>query len=188
MKKFLSLMLIFVMVLSLAACKNEPVPPPSEPNTPDPGQEQPGENGNEEEPEPVTERVLLYFANSEYVETGDESLDKFITEERDIEVKDMSLEEAIVRELMSEPETEGAVTLIPPSVTLIDVRTEGDMVYVNFEGEGLNGGSMEESFTISQIVDSLTELEGINKVQFLIDGEVGESLMGHIEIREPFSN
>lgn len=187
MKKFLSFMLIMVMVLSLAACKNEPAPP-SEPNTPDPGQEQPIENGNEEEPKPVTERVLLYFANFEYVNTGDESLDKFITEERDIEVKDMSLEEAIVRALMSEPETEGAVTLIPPSVTLIDVRTEGDMVYVNFEGEGLNGGSMEESFTISQIVDSLTELEGINKVQFLIDGEVGESLMGHIEIREPFSN
>ena len=48
------------------------------------------------------------------------------------------------------------------------------------------GGSLQESFTISQIVKSLTELSSVNRVQFLIDGKKEESLMGHFDISKPF--
>ena len=47
---------------------------------------------------------------------------------------------------------------------------------------------MQESFTISQIVNSLVELDSVERVQFLIDGQKGETLMGHFEISEPFEN
>ncbi len=45
---------------------------------------------------------------------------------------------------------------------------------------------MQENFTIGQIVNSLVELDNIEKVQFLIEGEKAESLMGHFDILEPF--
>ena len=45
-----------------------------------------------------------------------------------------------------------------------------------------------KKFTITQIVNSLLELDNIERVQFLIDGEKAESLMGHIDISEPFES
>ena len=45
---------------------------------------------------------------------------------------------------------------------------------------------MQEDFTIAQIVNTLLELDHIDKVQFLIDGKKAETLMGHISITEPF--
>lgn len=45
---------------------------------------------------------------------------------------------------------------------------------------------MQEYFTIEQIVASLFELDGIKSVQFLVNGEKVESLMGHIGVLEPF--
>ena len=40
--------------------------------------------------------------------------------------------------------------------------------------------------TISSIVNSLTELEGIEAVIILINGETQETLAGHLDISEPF--
>ncbi len=71
---------------------------------------------------------------------------------------------------------------------MLSVELSEDTVYVNFAGEGMYGGSLQESFTINQIVASLLELDGVHKVQFLIDGEKTDSLMGHLEIEEPFED
>jgi hypothetical protein len=61
------------------------------------------------------------------------------------------------------------------------------MAYVDLVGDGLFGSSLEESLLISQIVSSLVvSFEEIENVQFLIDGEVADTLMGHIDVSEPF--
>lgn len=39
--------------------------------------------------------------------------------------------------------------------------------------------------TMGSIINSLTELEGIEKVLVLINGEIQETLVGHLEISEP---
>ena len=58
---------------------------------------------------------------------------------------------------------------------------------VDFAKEGMQGSSLEETLTIDQIVKSLLDLGTVDKVQFLLDGEVSETLMGHLSTDEAFT-
>ena len=98
----------------------------------------------------------------------------------------MSLEEAIIEELKKGPKKPEAETVIPETITILDVKVSNGIAFVNFDKKGLSGGSMEEDFVLGQIMDTLFELDHINKVQFLINGEKAESLMGHFDISQPF--
>lgn len=186
MKKFIVIFLVIILSLSLVACNNTESP---EDENPIEEQDNAEENDDEiVEPTPNTDEVevTLYFANKEYVETGDESLEKLIAEKRTVEYGDTSLEETVVKELIKGPESEELSTIIPQSINLLGIEVADGTAFVNFSQEGLYGGSMQEGFTISQIVNSLLELDSVDRVQFLIDGEKAESLMGHISIMDPF--
>lgn len=136
------------------------------------------------DPEPVIEEVelTLYYANPEYIATGDESLDKVIPVKRAVNLGGRSIEEAIVSELKIEPE--GLTTLLD-SIDILDVDAVEGIAYVNFSGEGLSGSSLAETLVLLQTIYSLTETENVNAVQFLISGSKNETLMGHIDIQEP---
>lgn len=176
MRRIIIILFIAILALSLIACNNESIG----------SVEAPGPDKTKLNQE--TKEVVLYFANKEYIETGNEDLEKLIPEKRVIEYGDISLEEAIVEELIKGPEGENLSSPIPSTAQLLSVELSEDTVYVNFAGEGMYGGSLQESFTINQIVASLLELDGVHKVQFLIDGEKTDSLMGHLEIEEPFED
>lgn len=173
-KKIIILMLTLLMVISLAACGDtqEPVEP---------------EEPVVEEPEEQTVEALLYFANNQYVETGDEQYDRMLTEKQVLIYNDdMILEETIVRALMKGPEDdENLSTGFPETTQLLGVEVMDGTAFVNFASDGLNGSSTQESYIISQIVQSLGELEYVKRVQFLVDGQIAESLMGHISIEDP---
>lgn len=179
MKKYLIMILTVVLIFSMAGCST-PKKEPAETN------EEPGKDVIVE-PSPKTDEkeVVLYFVNKKYVETGDEKLEKLLSEKRMVKYGDTSLEEAVVRELMKGPESQEMSTEIPSSAKLINVEVADGTAFVNFAQEGLYGGSLQEIFTIMQITKTLDEL-GIDKVQFLIDGNKAETLMGHIGIMEPF--
>lgn len=183
MKKSILLIISLLLVFSLIGCtpKSEPVEPE------EPVVEEPVEPVEPEEPMEQTQDVVLHFGNNEYILSGDEKFEFMLTEERTIEYgPEMCLEEAIVRVLMAGPEdTEKMSTGFPKSVELIGVDTLDGTSYVNFKGEGLNGGSTEESYIISQTVESLGGLDYVDRIQFLIDGQEAESLMGHVSIEEP---
>ena len=74
------------------------------------------------------------------------------------------------------------------NVTLKDAYIEDKTAYMDFKSDELHGGSLEETFFVDQIVASLLELEEVDKVQFLVDGETASSLMGHVYIEEPFDS
>lgn len=188
MKKFISILLIAILVIGLGACTAD-----TDPNKDiveqDPIENEENNNPDNETEEPTpevnSEEVVLYFANAEYVETGNEDLEHLITETRVIEYDDISLEEAIIRELIKGPESEELTSPIPETLNLIGVEVSQGIAYIDLAGEGLHGGSLQEYFTIEQIVNSLVGLDYIDKVQFLIDGEIADSLMGHYVIDEP---
>lgn len=192
MKKYLVFLLAAIMLLTLAACTSKK--PANEDNivveNPKDGEED-TDNNDVVDPSPKTEskEVTLYFANKKYVEIGDENLEKLITEKRLIEYGDISIEESIVRELMKGPEnTEELSSPFPATAKLLGVEVADGTAFVNFASEGMYGGSLQEYFTIDQIVSSLIELDNIDRVQFLIDGKKAETLMGHFSIDEPFEN
>lgn len=186
MKKIMMLLMIMVLSIGLVACKTE-APIDKEP---DPVIEEPVDEPVVEVEEPTTpvdsKEVTLYFANEEYIQTGNESLEKMIPEKRTIDIKDISIEEAVIKELMNGPKSDGVRTVIPATAKILGVEVTDGTAFVDFAQEGLNGGSLEETFTINQIVASLIELDTVDRVQFLIDGEIGDSLMGHYSIEEPF--
>lgn len=135
--------------------------------------------------------ATLYFANDKYVQTGDENFEHMVV------VKDYKLESEEGKEYMdlvnialrTVPEgLAGADTLIKDKIVFNEVNVDGGIATVDLAGATLNGGSLEESYVISQIVESLiSSFEEIDSVQFLVDGKKAESLMGHFDVSTPFT-
>ena len=180
MKKLTALVLAVITVLLVAACGMLPGG--------DKKDLQPGDTVVPPQPEGETVELTLYFANNEYVMTGNESLEKLLPEKRTITLANKSLAQAAVEELMKGPEGEGMGAVIPARIKLIDVEVAEQIAYVNFSGDGMHGGSMEETFLISSVVMTLTQLENIDAVQFLVDGKKTETLMGHIYTMDPIDS
>ncbi|QEK13408.1 GerMN domain-containing protein [Crassaminicella thermophila] len=129
--------------------------------------------------------VTLYYANEAYIETGNEALDKFITVKKKINPTNNHVL-SILNELKKDPNIENANTQINKDLIFLDAKIENGIAYVNVSSQNLNGGSLQEFFIIGQIVYSLTSLEDVQKVQFLVDGKKQETLMGHYTIDKPF--
>lgn len=182
MKKSILFLLAIIMVFTLSAC-----------NTKKPVDDENNGSGNntvedntivDPNPEGEIVTVKLYFVNQEYVMTGDGSLDQVIAIEREVKVGERPVEEVILEELKIKPEGEQLTTTIE-KIKVLSVETTENTAYINLSGENLQGSSMQESLILQQIVFSLTELEGVDQVQFLVDGSKRETLMGHISIEEP---
>ncbi|QUH24935.1 GerMN domain-containing protein [Serpentinicella alkaliphila] len=174
-KKLGALLLIFIIVFSLAACSTKKDNPPP--------------NGNDVvvDPDPQESEEVeatVYYVSEEYIMTG--SGEQLIPTQRVVKIGKESLEEAVIAELQKDPEEEEITTMIQ-DIKVISVETSNNIAYVNLSSEGLNsvGGSLQEIAIISQIVYTLTEIEGIDKVQILVDGSKRETLMGHISIDTP---
>ena len=126
--------------------------------------------------------LTLYFGNS--------NADKVVAEERDATVsKGDSIEEAIILELMKGPESKDLHPVIPEGTRLLSVKTGDGLCTLDLSKEFVDnhpGGTAGESMTLNSIVNSLTELSTIRKVQFLIEGEKRE-VYTHTEFDKPFS-
>jgi len=196
-KKYIAILLIVIVSIGLYGCsnekafqdKNDATGKISEEVNENSSEVNKEENENQVvDPNPSADefKVTLYFVNKKYIETGDESLEKLIPENKTILVENIPLEMAIVKELIKGTDTENLSTAVPSNIVLLGVEVADGTAFVNFSQEGLYGSSMQEDLTIAQIVDSLLELDHVNKVQFLVDGKKAETLMGHISITDPF--
>ena len=79
--------------------------------------------------------------------------------------------------------------LIPDVRGALKVKVVNDCAYVDINGEVKKKhpeGRDLELLTVYQIVNSLTELDGIRTVRFTVDGEVTRDFMGFIDMRETF--
>ncbi len=128
--------------------------------------------------------LTLYFANS----TGTD----LQTEERVIEVNsNQTRERTIMEQLIEGPEELDAQRTVPMETKLIDITTTKDGIcYVNLNEAFVSrhsGGEMAEKLTIYSIVNSLCELEQVNKVQFLIEGKKVDHFKETMDIKTPFA-
>lgn len=124
--------------------------------------------------------VTLYFSDDQAM--------YLVPEQREVTKRGETLEEVIIAELINGPVEAGLGRTIPKEAKLLSVSVVDNVAYVNFSKEFRTkhwGGSTGETHTIYSVVNSLTQLDGIDKVQFLLEGDNMDTLAGHIETSEP---
>jgi spore germination protein GerM len=166
---------LFLLFVYPGYLQRDPVPPetlPREPDLADTQQEQ---------------EVTLYFSNQEYIQSGQSDLPMIIAVQRMVKFSDETLLVKVLAELRKPPEDERYSTALHEGLEIISAWRVNNRVYVDFASENLWGGSLQETLLVHQIVKTLTDLPGIDEVQFLVEGENQGSLMGHIATDEPLS-
>lgn len=116
-------------------------------------------------------RVKLYFAN--------ESGDKLIAAYREKHYStNTPLERFVLEELIAGPsgQVDGIYPSINPETKIMSIMTKDGICYVNLDASFLTVvNNVSTDVAIYSIVNSLVELNNINKVQILINGEVPAS-------------
>ena len=118
--------------------------------------------------EPTNYEILtLYFKNSDGSRLG--------TEIREVEVNpNQPIERYVVEQLIKGPESDSLKNVIPSDTKIRDISTADGICYVDLSSEFVTKQSGTEKDGIAavySIVNSLGEMETVNKVQFLIEGE-----------------
>ena len=114
--------------------------------------------------------VTLYFT--------DRKSRKLYPETRKAVMTDNSVEKTVITELIKGPVSDDYYNTIPEDVELISVETAEEVCFVNFSKTFINGfesGSQKEKIAVYSVVNSLTRIAGIEKVQILIDGKKPEN-------------
>jgi len=125
--------------------------------------------------------LMLFFA--------DKDEDILRKEQRVIKITDtMPVEQYIVNELIKGTQSEKLRNIISTDTELISAQTTDGTCFVNFKSgfvEKNTGNGKNEELIIYSIVNSLCEIDGVNSVQFLVDGKKIESF-GNIDISKFF--
>lgn len=114
-----------------------------------------------------TREITLYFA--------EKGTNQLVPETRTIKVTDqLPLAQYILNELIHGTQEEGHENVLSPDTILLSVHITDNICFVNFQSNFLskNAGSEEkERLAVYSVVNSLTALNNIGRVQFLIDGK-----------------
>ena len=124
-----------------------------------------------------------YYVSADYLETGDETIEPLSVMGRKIELPQSEVDQIyeIVLGYLTEPMRDREETMVKEDMIRGVTVTDGIAV-VDFNGELMHGGSMEEVYLIEQVVRTLVKsFEEIHGVRFTVDGESVDSLMGHLE-------
>ncbi len=109
-------------------------------------------------------QLRLFFAD----ETGS----RLVEESREVVHSiNTSLERLIVDELIKGPGTEGRFPTLPGDTKLLNVSLNENICYINFDSTFLNNTlEVKEYIPIYSIVNSLSEISTVSKVQITING------------------
>ena len=134
-------------------------------------------------PEPtITVRFTIYFA--------DGTRKGLVSEERRAEIVAGTEERAVVEALIAGPETEGLWATVPSGTKVRSVTVSDRVCYVDLSDDflsrqGLTG--ISEGLTVYSIVNSLCELDTVERVQFLIEGEKRTGATGALDFSQTFT-
>ncbi len=123
--------------------------------------------------------LVFYFAN----ETGD----KLIKYETPVTyTSDFSIEQYLLEELIKGPEQEGFYPTLPSNLKVLSVTVKDNICYVNFDNTFLtNALDVKDYIPIYSIVNSLSELPNIRKVQILVNGSSNVKFKDSISLEKP---
>ncbi|MDD3363612.1 MAG: GerMN domain-containing protein [Syntrophomonas sp.] len=175
------LLCLFIVATVLSGCNKTPGgQTPADPNTT-------SQSPATEQNTFAIEKITLYFSDDQAMYLLPESREIKIQKDTKTET---SIAEAIVNELIAGPTDTKLRATIPKETKLRSFKIIDQIAYVDFSEEirrNHPGGSSGESMTLNSIVNSLTELTGIKKVQIMINGEKVDTLVGHEDLSQPLS-
>jgi len=126
--------------------------------------------------------VQLYFTASEGT--------FLLPETRDIPICDD--DSRCIRNLLNEViegSQLGSVAILPKETKILGVDIENDLTRVNFSRQLIDfhpGGSLPELLTVYGLINTLNEnFPYIRQLQILVDGEIRQTLKGHVRIDQP---
>ena len=99
-----------------------------------------------------------------------------------------SLPQKLIKELIDGPTGEELGITIPQDTKLLDLKVNNQLATVNFSQELVKnhwGGTTGEMMTVYSIVNTLTQLDQIKRVQILVEGDKIETLAGHLDLNKP---
>jgi germination protein M len=124
--------------------------------------------------------LTLYFT--------DASGEQLIPEKREVvHSTSASVEQVVLEELISGPESEGLAPTLDSSTKLLNVSVNENVCYLNFSSEFLsNPLEVKDYIPIYSIVNSLSELSTVNRVQITVNGSSGMSFRDTISLNQLF--
>jgi germination protein M len=97
---------------------------------------------------------------------------------------------AALEELIAGEVPKGCARPVPAGVSLRGVTVTNGIATADFSRElisGFRGGSDSEGVTVYAIVNTLTSISGVQKVQLLVEGEKVDTIGGHLDVSGPLS-
>lgn len=124
--------------------------------------------------------LTLYFAD----ETGN----KLLEEKREVVHNiNTSLEQLVVEQLIAGPGQEGRHPTLPSDCKILSLSVTDNVCYINFDSAFLNTSlPVSEYVPIYSIVDSLSEITTVTKVQIMVNGSQNVMFRDVISLNTPF--
>ena len=127
---------------------------------------------------PHSVKLTLYYPNSDG--SG------LVSTDRSIVVADQEVIKAMFTELATPPT--GLEKPLPKGTVLKSASVKDGVATIDLSSEfkkNFAGGSAGEEMTIYSIVNTLTTLSNIQSVQFLLDGEKQDGILGQLDTSAP---
>lgn len=123
-----------------------------------------------------TANITLYFSNSEGT--------ALLQEVQEIHYSsNISLEKLVMEQLLKGPQGEAGRSAIPDGTKLVNVSVVDGVCFVNLDEGFLNQNyEIAEPVVIYSIVNSLTELTTVNKVQISVNGDTNRRYRQNLEL------
>ena len=124
--------------------------------------------------------LTLYFAD----ETGN----KLLEEKREVVHNiNTSLEQLVAEQLIAGPGQEGRHPTLPSDCKILSLSVTDNVCYINFDSAFLNTSlPVSEYVPIYSIVDSLSEMTTVTKVQIMVNGSQNVMFRDVISLNTPF--
>lgn len=115
--------------------------------------------------------ILLYFKNIEE--------NKIVPEMRKVDANNLIKYpyEYLINLLLNGSNNQSLKNTIPNDTKLNSVELKGDVLYINFSNEFVNAQSEDEENVINQVLFTVTQLNEVNGIKILIEGEEDKSFI-----------
>lgn len=128
-------------------------------------------------------KITIYFADKQMMRLV--PVDYYISSK-----KPQKCAEIVIAELVKERDYDSNIKrILPADEDALSVDVKNDIAVVDLKSisfSNMEKGKLQEQLIVYQLVNSLSSIDGIKRVKFLIDGDAKKELFGFMDMREAY--